>query len=172
MASYKVKCSVCGKTFTTDRHNAKYCSALCRAQGAIAARDKWEKDTDYTTKQRLLMRQRRLEEVDAIRQKQEQDSAEVIKELNAAADAVHKEELKEIRKKAKQGDLFAQQRLALEKGDSLAYWRLYKEMILQDEENYPRKRSGLQLVGGIEVHTDNFEYLVMDQLNKKESAEE
>ena len=48
------------------------------------------------------------------------------------------------------------------KKDPLEYWHNYKEQILESEREFDFK--GVHLVGGIEVHEENFEYLVVQQL--------
>ena len=43
-----VKCSICGKEFTTDKPNIKYCSLQCREDGRIKLRNMWKLDNpDY-----------------------------------------------------------------------------------------------------------------------------
>lgn len=39
-----VKCSICGRTFKTNRPNKKYCSFICKEAGRIVSRHKWEAD--------------------------------------------------------------------------------------------------------------------------------
>lgn len=46
--------------------------------------------------------------------------------------------------------------------DPLEYWCNYKERILESEREFNFR--GVHLVGGIEVHEENFEYLVVEQI--------
>lgn len=50
------------------------------------------------------------------------------------------------------------------------YWRLYKERYLESEREF--NYVGRHLVGGIEVHEENFEYLVVEQIEDKKDCNE
>lgn len=162
--NYKV-CPVCGKAFAAERNNMKYCSPLCRVEGAKTARKQWEQDNDFLKTQRIRMRQRRMEERDAVRAEKAAEAQRRHAELLEAAEALHKEQLIEVRQRAAEGDLFAQRQLALDGGDWLEYWRLYKEMILETEEQY--RSGGFHNIGGEDVHEEHFEYFVMEHLREK-----
>lgn len=166
MAGRTVICAICGQSFTAPAPRTKYCSPKCRAIGANQARKEWETNTDYKGKQRLKMSARRQEEQGEIQRHRQAEQAAAAAKNSAELKAKRKEELKELRKKAKAGDLEAQQELAAEKGDTLEYWRLYKERILQSEREF--NYTGLHMVGGIDIHLDNFEQLVVDQIENKE----
>ncbi len=47
----------------------------------------------------------------------------------------------------------------------LEYWRKYKEELLESEREFNFK--GFHLVGGIDIHEENFESLVVEQLENK-----
>lgn len=72
--------------------------------------------------------------------------------------------------KAKQGNLSSMSSLAFMEGDPLEGWRLYKEAILESEEEF--SRTGRHLVGGIEVHEENFEYLVVEQIENNRKKDD
>lgn len=59
MSERLVKCVICGKEFTTNRTNAKYCGDECRNKGRRSKRKEWEKKTGYTIKQCEKMRKKR-----------------------------------------------------------------------------------------------------------------
>lgn len=162
MASYTISCAICGTTFTASSARAKYCSPTCKDLGAKNARRKWEAKSDYKEKQRLRMKERRRVSREELHRQQEAVQAVIRQERLEQAKEDRKKTLAETRRKAKAGDLDAQMDIALEKGNSLEYWRLYKECILQSEKEF--NYIGRHTVGGIEVREDNFEYLVVEML--------
>ncbi|WP_427813516.1 hypothetical protein ACQKTA_09065 [Enterococcus sp. 22-H-5-01] len=67
--------------------------------------------------------------------------------------------------KANSDSLSTLQQLTLIQEEPLEYWRLYKEQILESEKEFNYK--GHHFVGGIDIHDENFEYLVIEQLENK-----
>lgn len=162
MADYKVKCTMCGKTFLSQNKHAKYCSPLCRVDGAKQTRKMWEQSSRYKEKQNDRMREKRQEEQLAVQAKRNAQRSK----RGAIAEKEESERKKkrdqELHRQAEKGKLSARQTLALERGDTLEYWRSYKERILLSEKKF--NRTGVHLVGGIDIHEEHFEYLVDAQL--------
>lgn len=165
MQNYTVICTVCGSSFSAATKNEKYCSSSCRAAGAKRVREEWEQNSDYKAKQRQRMREKRKQEQAAMQQQRQMQRRKINEASQREAEHRKKQRLEEIKKKATQGDLNALQDLALERGDTLEYWRLYKEQILESEREF--NYVGRHLVSGIDVHEENFEYLVVEQLENK-----
>lgn len=168
MPSYKVKCAMCGISFLAKTRNEKYCSLLCRADGAKQIRNARERSDSYKIKRNERMQKKRQEEQRALEEKRKAQRSKALSNSKKEDVARKKKHDQEIQEKAKQGDLNALQELALGRGDTLEYWRLYKEKILKSEKEF--NYIGRNLVGGIDVHEENFEYLVIEQLkyNKEE----
>lgn len=169
MPRLKLKCLVCGSAFFAKTVNEKYCSDLCRALASKEKRKSWERDSNYKANQRERMREQRANERNALtRHKQAKRirrSFWSLEELEA-----NKQQWKErLVEEAKQGNLSSMSSLAFLEGDSLEGWRLYKEAILKSEEEF--HHIGRHLVGGIEIHEDNFEYLVVEQIKNNRKRE-
>ncbi|MFB8466697.1 hypothetical protein [Enterococcus thailandicus] len=165
MPEIEVKCFVCGKPFLTKSIKGKYCSNLCRALAAKDKRKLWEKNTEYKAKQRERMREQRANEKDALnrcrQERRTRKSPWSPEELEA-----NKQRWKErLVEEAKQGNLSSMSSLAFMEGDPLKGWRLYKEAILKSEEEFHRR--GRHLVGEIEIHEEDFEYLVVEQIENE-----
>lgn len=165
MSDYNAECIVCGEKFSTVTRNGKYCSPLCRATGAKQVREEWERTTGYKVKQRQRMRDKRKEEQSALTRHKKIHRTTTNEISQDKAEDRKIQRFEDIRKKAKQGDLHALQELALANGNFLEYWRLYKEKILKSERKFGNV--GLHLVGGIDIHEESFEYLVVEQLENK-----
>ena len=59
-------------------------------------------------------------------------------------------------------------RMALKQKNTLEYWRIYKEFII--EENERLNMVGKNTVGGIDVYDDAFEFRVLELLKEQENA--
>lgn len=162
---YTSKCAVCEKVFTSKNWNEKYCSPLCRASGSKKVREEWEKSNDYKSKQRERMRHKRKEERNAMQQHRQNKRKKIAESSNNENEHREEQRLSALQSKAKKGDLNALQQLALHQGDALEYWRLYKEKILESEKKFGC--GGIHLVGGIDIYENNFEFLVLEQLQKR-----
>lgn len=165
MPDYTVICTVCGDSFSAATKNEKYCSPSCRAAGAKRVREEWEQNSDYKAKQRQRMREKRKQEQAAMQQHRQAQRRKANETSQIEMELRKKQRLEDIKKKAAQGDLNALQDLAFEKGDILEYWRLYKEQILESEREF--NYVGRHLVSGIDVHEENFEYLVVEQIENE-----
>lgn len=165
MPDYTVVCTVCGTSFSATTRNEKYCSPSCRAAGAKRVREEWEQNSDYKVKQRQRMREQRKQEQAAMQQHRQTQRRKTNEASQREMELRKKQRLEETRKKAAQGNLSALQDLAFEKGDTLEYWRLYKEQILESEREF--NYVGRHLVSGIDVHEENFEYLVVEQIENE-----
>ncbi|MDT2751500.1 hypothetical protein P7H01_05440 [Enterococcus thailandicus] len=170
MPGYTVVCTVCGNSFPAVTKNKKYCSPSCRAAGAKRVREEWEQNSDYKVKQRQRMREKRKQEQATTQQQRQMHRIKTNEVLQRELECRKKQHLEETKKKVAQGDLNALQDLAFEKGDILEYWRLYKEQILESEREF--NYVGRHLIGGIEVHEENFEYLVVEQIEDKKDCNE
>lgn len=84
MSERLVKCIICGKEFTTNRTNVKYCSDECRNKGRESKRKEWEKKTGYTLKQCEKMREKRehIKHEKALQEKKIEKAKEKQKEIN------------------------------------------------------------------------------------------
>lgn len=170
MPKLMVKCLVCGSDFFATSANEKYCGDLCRALASKEKRKSWERHSNYKEHQRERMREQRANERSALnREKQKRRTRKGPRLPEEYEDNKHrwKERLIE---KAKQGNLSSMSSLAFMEGDPLEGWRLYKEAILESEEEF--SRTGRHLVGGIEVHEENFEYLVVEQIENNRKKDD
>lgn len=168
MAVYQRICAICNTPFTATGARAKYCSPKCRAIGTQKARKEWEIKSNFKEKQRLRMKERRRVSREELHRQQEAVQAVIRQKRLEQAKADRKKSLAETRRKAKAGNLDAQMDIALEEGNALKYWRLYKEAILQAEREFNCTLK--HIVGGIDVHTDNFEYLIAEKLENKKQT--
>ncbi|NLL91201.1 MAG: hypothetical protein GX222_02130 [Ruminococcaceae bacterium] len=164
MASYERQCVICNKPFTATAARAKYCSVKCRAIGADKARKEWEANSNYKEKQRQKMRDRRSEEIAELKRIREEEWETREAKENKEYEARKKRERAEMKRKAKAGDREAKMYIAEEEGDLLEYWRLFKEDFLENENK--SKYKVLYIVGGIDIYEDDFEYLVVEQIEK------
>lgn len=170
MPKLTVKCLVCGSDFFAASANEKYCSDLCRALASKKKRKSWERNSNYKEHQRERMKEQRANERSALnreKQKRRIRKGPISPEESEANKHRWKERLIE---KAEQGDLSSMSSLAFMEGDPLEGWRLYKEAILESEEEF--NRTGRHLVGRIEVHEENFEYLVVEQIKNNRKKDD
>ncbi len=160
-----LKCTICDKEFEAPGGNVKYCSMQCKKEGQRKSRQEWENRTGYKEKQRIAKAELRAE----LARKAEQDAKEnTRKKKSAETKAKRKKERQkatELAQKAENGDMVSLLRLALKNGNTLEYWRLRKEMIL--EEDAKTGRISNCLIGGISVYTGDFEYQIMAALEEK-----
>lgn len=108
-----------------------------------------------------------------VKQTEQEEKGTIRKKKAAETKAKRKkerQEVSELRRKAEKGDKFALLKLALINGDMFEYWRLRKEMILEEDE----KTGYISniVIGGISVYAGDFEYQIMAQLEEKKSAYE
>lgn len=151
-------CLICGKSFSTKSTNVKYCPD-CKKVGAELQRKRWEERTNYKERQRVAAQVRRNNKV-------EQEQTERVQRNEATKKEIRESQEKNQRrleKRARDGDLTALRALAMKNRDAREYWRLYKELCIAEDERMGRV--GNNLVGGISVYEDNFEYLVLEQIN-------
>ena len=59
MSGKMVPCVICGKLFTRENGNGKYCSRKCSEIGSKAKRKEWELRTGYREKKRIEAQKRR-----------------------------------------------------------------------------------------------------------------
>ena len=157
----EVKCQLCGKNFTTDAPNRKYCEE-CRDTGAKKSRKEWEIKNNYREKQMLSARKRRSE----ARKKQAQiiDSYQKLEEKKRLAEhnKLLKENENEFKKRVENGDALANITMLLKHGRSLEYWKYYKLYELQYAER--RGVVSQRTVNGISVNEPDFEEKVMNSI--------
>jgi len=170
MPDFTVKCTVCGNSFSATTMNEKYCSPSCRAAGAKRVREEWEQSSNYKVKQRKRMREKRKQEQTAMQHHRQMQRTKTAEASQRETESRRKQRLEDVHKKAAQGDLNALQELAFTEGNTLEYWRLYKEQILESEREF--NYIGRHLVNGIEVHEENFEYLVVEQIENERRKKE
>lgn len=161
----RIKCAICGKEFEVPGGNAKYCSEKCRKDGQRMRRQEWESRTGYKEKQRRIAAEHRAE-VARIAELEEKEANR--KRKAAETKARRKKERKqtaELEAKAAEGNKLARMKLALKQGNALEYWRLYKEIVI--EENERLNMVGKNTVGGIDIYDDVFEYKVVELLKEQ-----
>lgn len=170
MPKLTVKCLMCGSDFFAASANEKYCGDLCRALASKEKRKSWERHSNYKANQRKRMREQRAHERDALN-RHKQDNRIRKGPWSPEEYEANKHRWKErLLEKAEQGNLSSMSSLAFMEGDPLEGWRLYKEAILESEEEF--NRTGRHLVGGIEVHEENFEYLVVEQIKNNRKKDD
>ena len=162
MSEYRVECLICGESFLAASKNEKYCSAFCRAAGARKTRKEWEQTSGYKVKQRQRMREQRKADRTALQRRKQMQQTRSLEDSKKTAAARKKKRIENIHNKASQGDMHALQEIALESGNVLEYWRLYKEQILKSEKEFHCR--GRHVVGGIEIHENDFEHRIVEQL--------
>lgn len=161
----RIECIICGETFLATSRNKKYCSPYCRVVGAKRKRKEWEQNNGYQARQRQRMREQRKADQSALQNRRQIQQTRLLEDSKKADAARKKKHIVDIRNRAHKGDMHALQEIALENSNALEYWRLYKEAIIKSEEEFHYR--GRHLVGGIEVHEENFEYLVVEQIENK-----
>lgn len=166
----RIECLICGDTFHATSKNEKYCSAFCRAAGAKRKRKEWEQNNDYQARQRQRMREQRKADRSALQNRRQMQQTRSLEDSKRAAAARKKKHIEDIRNRASKGDMHALQEIALENGNALEYWRLYKERILKSEREFHCR--GRHLVGGIEIHEDDFERRIVEQLENERRKRE
>ena len=131
-----IKCEICGKMFTPNRANAKYCGDLCREQARQLKRKQWESDTNYNERQRLIMRERDKQRAQESRQARRELSAKERERREAERQKSFKKRREALIKKADQGDTFSA--LILEQqtngNKTIKYWELFKKYELEQAE--------------------------------------
>lgn len=166
----RLKCAICGSEFEVLRGNAKYCSEKCRKEGQRMRRQEWENRTGYKEKQRQAAVEHRAELVRIAEQEEKEANR---KRKAAETKARRKKERKQtadLKAKAAEGDKLARMKLALKQGNALEYWRLYKEIYM--EENERLNMIGKNTVGGIDIYDDAFEYKIVELLKEQNRSQE
>lgn len=161
----KLICPICGKAFESQGGNVKYCSPDCKQEGQRQRRKEWEARTGYKEKQRQAAADHRAEQA---RQAEQEAKEAARKKKSADTKARRKKERQEaaeLAQRAEKGDRTALLRLALKSGNTLEYWRLRKEMILEEDEK--RGRISNIIVGGISVYAGDFECQVLAALEER-----
>lgn len=161
----KLICPICGKEFETQGGNVKYCSLDCKRDGQRQRRKEWEARTGYKEKQRQAAADHRAEQA---RQAEQEAKEAARKKKSAETKAKRKKERQEAAKlaqRAENGEMVALLRLALKNGNTLEYWRLRKEMILEEDEKTGRISNNI--VGGVSVYAGDFEYQVLAALEER-----
>ena len=161
----KLICAICGKEFETQGGNVKYCSTECKREGQRQRRKEWEVRTGYKEKQRQAAAEYRAEQA----KQAEQEEKEAVRKKKAAETKAkrkkERQEAAELAQRSKNGDKAALLKLALKNGNTLEYWRLRKEMILDEDERTGRISNNI--IGGISVYAGEFEYQIMAVLEEK-----
>ena len=148
----KLTCSICGKEFTTQAGNVKYCSPECREEGKQQRRKEWEDKTDYKEKQRQAMQIYRGKITE-----EERQAAIKIKEQQAIErqqeDARRRSEQQALlREKAATGDAFSRMRIA--EPNSKEYWEAYKQYEIEYAASWGKEST--RTVNDISVHDPCF----------------
>ena len=160
-----VECVICGNQFVRTGGNTKYCSDDCKKAGQKKRRQEWEKRTGYKEKQRQAANERRIEAARIAEQEEKERNRKKKSAETKARRKKEREQLAKYKKAAEQGDKVAMMNLARREDDFHTYWRLYKELILEENEKF--NRIGFHTVGGIDVYEDMFENKIIEILNKK-----
>lgn len=161
----KLICPICGKEFETHGGNVKYCSTDCKREGQRQRRKEWEARTGYKEKQRQAAADHRAEQA---RQAEQEAKEAARKKKSAETKAKRKKERQEaaeLAQRAENGDRVALLRLAFKNGNTLEYWRLRKEMILEEDEKTGRISN--IIIGGVSVYAGDFEYQVLAALEER-----
>lgn len=161
-------CAICGKEFEVKGGNVKYCGMDCKREGQRRRRKEWEVRTGYREKQRQAASDYRAERYRIA----EQEAKEANRKKKAAETKARRKKERQINAileaRASNGDKVALMRMALKQKNTLEYWRIYKEFII--EENERLNMVGKNTVGGIDVYDDAFEFKVLELLKEQENA--
>lgn len=170
MPKLTVKCLVCGSNFFAASSNEKYCSDLCRALASKEKRKSWERDSNYKANQRERMRKQRANEKSALNRDKQRRCIQKGPWSSEEYEDNKRRWKERLIEKAKQGNLSSMSSLAFMEGDHLEGWKLYKKAILESEADF--NYTGFHFVGGIDIHEDNFEYLVVDQIKNNRKKDD
>lgn len=161
----KLICAICGKEFEVLGGNAKYCGEKCRKEGQRMRRLEWESRTGYKEKQRQAVAEHRAE----LARIAEQEAKEAARKKKSADTKARRkkerQEAVELAQRAENGDKIALLRIALKKGNILEYWRLRKEITLEEDEKTGRISN--IVIGGTSVYAGDFEYQVLAALEER-----
>lgn len=148
-------CDYCGKEFDAPRGNYHYCSDGCREKAKAKIRANWEKEYDYTRKQRDIQRVKRSQ----IREERIQN-AEVrrLKKSEEIKQAAIQNRI-QLQEKADAGDDLSIM-LLCGGNTSLEYWRAYQRYEL---EHYNRRD---RIVNEISIRENDFAEKVVESIRK------
>ena len=140
-------CEICGKEFTPKRIDGRYCSRECSSRASHKARN----SISRTPIKQICINCGR-----------EYDSMQFGKFCSADCRAAHrksavKQPVMPHRSDGNSNWQAAQE--AMQNGDALSYWANRQAWFVENAEKY--NKAGQNFVGGVDVFTDNFEYLVL-----------
>lgn len=156
----KLICTICGKEFETQGGNVKYCSTDCKREGQRQRRKEWEARTGYKEKQRQAAADHRAEQARQAEQEAKEAARKKKSAETKAKRKIERKETAELEAKAAEGNKIARMKLALKQGNALEYWKLRKEIIMEENERF--NTISKNTVGGIDVYDDAFEYKVLE----------
>ena len=162
---FVLKCPICGKEFEAQGGNVKYCSTSCKREGQRIRRKEWECRTGYKEKQRAAAAELRAEQARVAEQEEKEAERKRKAAETKARRKRERKEAAEMKAKSAQGDKLSLLQLAIKEGNALEYWRLRKEIVLEEDERFDRM--GKHILGGIDVYEDAFEYKVLELIKEK-----
>lgn len=139
-------CEICGTEFTPKRIDGRYCSRECRSRASHKARNSIAR----TPIKQICIKCGR-----------EYDSMQFGKFCSADCRAAHrKSAVKQPMPHRSDGsNNWQAAQEAMQNGDALGYWANRQAWFIENAEKY--NKAGQNLVGGVDVFTDGFEYLVL-----------
>lgn len=155
-------CTICGKEFETLSGRANYCGSDCKRIGQRQRRKEWEARTGYRDKQRKAAADLRAEQAKAVELEAKKSERKRRAAENRIKRKKERQESKELQERAERGDKIALMWLALRQRNIMEYWRIRKEIVLDEDERLGT--TGKNTVGGIDVYDDAFEYKIMEML--------
>lgn len=140
-------CEICGTEFTPKRIDGRYCSRECRSRASHKARNSIAR----TPIKQICINCGR-----------EYDSMQFGKFCSADCRAAHrksavKQPVMPHRSDGNSNWQAAQE--AMQNGDALGYWANRQAWFIENAEKF--NKVGQNLVGGVDVFTDNFEYMIL-----------
>lgn len=154
-------CPICKKEFTAGKGNIKYCSPDCRTIAEYTRHRDWIERTNYKSKMREDMRQRRAKEAQDHREHLQQQYEERQKQIQKEKER----QLQELQERAAAGDYSALMKLAEKDGDRIAYYKYYALCDIEREEtDFGRKST--RTINGISVYDPDFAELVVKSIDE------
>lgn len=145
-------CPICGKEFTIEKGNHKYCSDACRIEGSKRARKEWKDRTGFREKHREEMRKYRAQISAEKAQQKAEIEAERRRAMKEKCDKILAEKHKRDQELLDKGDPWTRMRHSAP--GYLDYWIAFQEYEL-DCASRSGKPSTVT-VNGISVYTDRF----------------
>lgn len=151
-----ISCIICGKEFTAEAANAKYCSMECRQKGRYQRRKDWEKETGFLEKQRKKMQNYRDKITEQERIAQEEEAKKAARNRKRQQTRRLNKLKALLIRDAEEGNPAAKMiLLSQEKGNtSPEYWDAFKACELRYADSIHKKSA--TTVNGISIDNEEF----------------